>query len=144
MTPEIKRFGQELREFINSDPIFAILPEGDWGEGGCWILAKALRKFLGPPAELWAIAEPGERGPRVQHVVVKDGDAFFDYTGAHTGSDLLDGYIELYSPAGSVGLMPMTKEMEREAKRSGIPCPATPVAELVTKLTARFGPHEYH
>lgn len=141
MTPEIKRFGEELREFINSDPVFSILPEGDWGAGGCWILAQALKEYLGPPAELWAIVAPEER---VQHVLVKDGDAFFDFLGAQTGQEALDNFLEVEPWAGSVGLMPLTKHLALRASEGGIPCEPRYVKKLVAKLRARFGPHEYH
>jgi hypothetical protein len=142
MTPEIKRFGEELREFINSDEIISILPEGDWGAGGCWILAEALKQYLGPPAELWSIVTLPE--DRVQHVLVKDAGVFFDFLGAQTGQEALDNFLEVDPVPGAVGLVPLTQDRASRASESGIPCERKHVGRLVAMLKARFGHHEYH
>lgn len=141
MIPEIRRFGKELREFINSDHVFSILPEGDWGAGGCWILAEALKRFLGPPAELWAISS---NAVPVEHVVVKDGDVYFDYNGAQTKKELLEDFASQNPERHSFKLVPLTRQRAQRANETGIPCEPWIVKPLVSKLTARFGPHEYH
>lgn len=135
MTPEIRKFGQELREFINSDDVFSILPEGDWGAGGCWILAEALKQFLGPPAELWAVYSSVLP---VEHVVVKDGDAYFDYNGASTKKEILAEFASSYPKHTGIGLAPLTKYRARRAHETGIPCEPWYVKPLVTKLNLRF------
>lgn len=140
MTPAIRRFGKEFREFINSDPVFSILPEGDWGSGGCWILAEALKRFLGPPAELWAVYSSVLP---VEHVVVKDGDAYFDYNGASTKKEILSEFAKSYPDRKGVGLAPLTADRAQRARETGIPCEPWIVKPLVSKLNARFGPHEY-
>jgi hypothetical protein len=141
MTPEIRRFGEELREFINSDEVFSVLPEGDWGAGGCWILAKALVKYLGPPAELWAVYS--ETFP-AEHVVVKHDDAFFDYNGVSTAEELLGNFASSYPNRWGIGLAPLTKYRAQRARQGGIPCETEYVEQVLAKLRARFGPHEYH
>jgi hypothetical protein len=135
MTPAIRRFGRELREFINSDPVFSLLPEGDWGAGGCWILAEALKRFLGPPAELWAVYSSVLP---VEHVVVKDGDAYFDYNGASTKEEILQEFASCYPNRTGFGLEPLTKHRALRAHETGIPCEPWIVKPLVTKLSARF------
>jgi hypothetical protein len=136
MTPEIKRFGQELREFINTDEVFTLLPEGDWGAGGCWILAKALVKYLGPPAELWTVYS--ETFP-AEHVVVKHGDVFFDYNGASTAEEILQTFASSYPNRFGIGLAPLTKYRAQRARQGGIPCETEYVDRMVADLKKRFG-----
>jgi len=135
MLPSIREFGRELREFINSPEVFAILPEGDWGAGGCWILARALMEFLGPPAELWAIATEHFD---VEHVVVKDGDAYFDYNGASTKRELLAEFRSAYLNRRTVKLVPMTSRRIVRADEVGIPCEPHLVKRLRSMLEAKF------
>lgn len=139
MTPAIRKFGQELREFINSDEVFSILPEGDWGAGGCWILAEALKQFLGPPAELWAVYSSVLP---VEHVVVKDGDAYFDYNGASTKEEILGEFRFSYPDRKGTGLAPLTVYRAQRAEETGIPCEPWYVKPLVSKLNARFREHD--
>lgn len=139
MTPAIRKFGQDFREFINSDEVFSILPEGDWGAGGCWILAEALKQFLGPPAELWAIYSSVLP---VEHVVVKDGDAYFDYNGASTKKEILSEFASSYPNRTGVGLAPLTAYRARRAQETGIPCEPWYVKDLVSRLNARFREHD--
>jgi hypothetical protein len=139
--PEIKKFGQELREFINSDEVFSILPEGDWGAGGCWILARALAEFLGRPAKLWAIASEYFD---VEHVVVKDGNAYFDYNGASTKEELLAEFRSVNPNRKAVRLVPMTGWLMQRADETGIPCEPHLVKKLRSMLQRRFGPRDSH
>lgn len=141
MTPAVKEFGRELREFINSDDVFSILPEGDWGAGGCWILAEALKRFLGPPAELWAVYSSVLP---VEHVVVKDGDAYFDYNGASTKKEILSEFASSYPNRTGVGLARLTAKRAQRAHETGIPCEPWYVKDLVTKLNVRFREHDSH
>lgn len=135
MLASVREFGRELREFINSDEVFAILPEGDWGAGGCWILAEALKQFLGPPAELWAVYSSVLP---VEHVVVKDGDAYFDYNGASTRKEILSEFASSYPGRSGIGLAPLTAKRATRARETGIPCEPWYVKPLVSKLNARF------
>lgn len=143
MNTEIRKFGQELRKFINSPDVFSILPEGDWGAGGCWILAESLKQFLGPPAELWAIASEYFD---VEHVVVKDGDAYFDYNGASTKKELLAEFSSSLKGSFREGeelkLVRMTPHRALRAEEVGVPCEPWLVKALVTKLNARFREHD--
>ena len=141
MDPAIRKFGLELREFINTDEVFSILPEGDWGAGGCWILAEALKRFLGPPAELWAVYSSVLP---VEHVVVKDGDAFFDYKGASTKKEILSDFASSYPNRSGIGLAPLTAYRAKRANETGIPCEPQYVKHLVSKLNARFREHDSH
>ncbi len=135
MTPAVKEFGRELREFINSPEVFEILPEGDWGAGGCWILARALAEFLGPPAELWAIASDQFE---VEHVVVKDSGAYFDYDGASTEKEILAEFRAAYPNRNKVKLVRMTPRRILRADEIGIPCEPHLVKKLRSMLEAKF------
>lgn len=143
MPATLKEFGKELREFLNSygGPL-RLLREGDWGAGGCWILAQALVEFLGSPARLVVVSE---RRPRdlyditipVSHVAVKYDDIYIDYRGARTERQFLnnlerEGYQD-------PEIHPMTRKIAREAKNAGIPCDLTIARELVEMLRRRFG-----
>lgn len=139
MTPQVRKFGKELREFINSDEVFSILPEGDWGAGGCWILAEALNQFLGPPAELWAVYSSVLP---VEHVVVKDGDAYFDYSGASTKNEIIAEFSSSYPDRKGIGLAKLTKYRASRAHETGIPCEPWYVKDLVSRLNIRFREHD--
>lgn len=139
MIPAIRKFGKELREFINSDEVFSILPEGDWGAGGCWILAEALKQFLGPPAELWAVYSSVLP---VEHVVVKDWDVYFDYNGASTKKEILSEFASSYPDRSGIGLARLTLKRALRAHETGIPCEPWLVKPLVSKLNTRFRAHD--
>jgi hypothetical protein len=143
MPETLKEFGKELRAYLNSygGPL-RLLHEGDWGAGGCFILASALAEFLGPPAELVAVSE---RRPRdlynivvpVSHVAVRYADTYIDYRGAQTEKQFLrnlerEGYED-------PEIHPMTKRLAREAEKSGIPCDFTIVKDLLSMLRQHFG-----
>jgi hypothetical protein len=51
----LKTLGRALRKFINTDEVISLLAEGDWGAGGCWILAETLKRWFREPARLMAI-----------------------------------------------------------------------------------------
>lgn len=142
MPATLKEFGKELRTYLNSygGPI-RLLREGDWGAGGCFILAKALVEFLGSPARLIAVSE---RRPRdlydiivpVSHVAVQYDDVYIDYRGANTKKQFIrnlegEGYQD-------PEIRPMTKKLAREAEKSGIPCDFTIAKELVSMLRRKF------
>lgn len=143
MPETLKEFGKELRKFLNSyGGPYRLLHEGDWGAGGCWILAQALVEFLGPPARLIIVSE---RRPRdlydiiipVSHVAVQYDDLYIDYKGAQTQKQFIrslerEGYQDPQ-------IHRMTKKLVREADRSGIPCDLTVVRELVKMLWREFG-----
>lgn len=143
MPATLKEFGKELRSYLNSygGPL-RLLREGDWGAGGCFILAQALVEFLGPPARLIVVSE---RRPRdlydiivpVSHVAVQYDDTYIDYRGAHTGKQFIrnlerEGYDD-------PEIHPMTKRLAREAEKEGIPCDFTIVKDLVSMLRKHFG-----
>jgi hypothetical protein len=144
MPATLKEFGKELRSYLNSygGPL-RLLHEGDWGAGGCFILAQALVEFLGPPARLIVVSE---RRPRdlydiivpVSHVAVQYDDTYIDYRGAHTEKQFIrnlerEGYQD-------PEIHPMTRKLAREAEKEGIPCDFTIVKDLVSMLHQHFGP----
>lgn len=146
MSEMIKRFGRELRRFLNKRDTFEILEDGDWGAGGCWVLADALVKWLGPPAKLVAIeerrhfSEPGNGYTfhlvPVSHVAVKYDDIYIDYNGAQDK----EGFLESLRSEGyeNPKIIPWSKRLERLAWKSGLICDTWKVKRLLSKLNERF------
>jgi hypothetical protein len=126
-------FGRALRKLINNDAVFKILAEGDWGAGGCWILADAVARWLGPPARLLAVRSP--KAP-VEHVVVEYADLYIDYHGAQTEKELHASLVadRIVSPR----LVPFTEALQKKARATGIPCETWQVRELLSALNRRF------
>lgn len=95
MTKVSKTFGHALRRYINSNNVFRLLADGDWGAGGCWTLAEALAEYLGPPAQLITVSEQRMTKDSmikvpVSHIVVRFNDLFIDYNGVQTRTELLE------------------------------------------------------
>ena len=80
----------------------------------------------------------------VEHVVVKDGDAFFDYKGASTKKEILSDFASSYPNRSGIGLAPLTAYRAKRANETGIPCEPQYVKPLVSKLNARFREHDSH
>jgi hypothetical protein len=143
MPASLKSFGLELRKLLNSAPVFAILDNGDWGAGGCWVLAQTLVDFLGPPAELIAVSEQRARDFEdiiipVSHVAVRYVDMYIDYNGAHTEEEFIEHLgLEGYED-------PQIQEWDdrrvQEAASLGIPCDPRSRKDLLKHLHRRFGP----
>jgi len=131
---ELKRFGRRLRRFINRPDVFEILAEGDWGAGGCWILAEALVQWLGPPARLVAVAS--SKLP-VEHIAVEYIDLYIDYQGAQTEDEFLS-HLEA-DGIDRPRIVEFAKYLQVKARRSGIPCDVYQVRQLISKLNTHFG-----
>ena len=87
----LKTFGSKLKKLINSPAVFSLLPEGDWGAGGCWMLAEAVKQFLGAPAELVAVVD---RSGMVEHILVRYVDTYVDSNGAQNFMELRKSIAE--------------------------------------------------
>src|ERR1035437_6233966 len=59
-------------------------PAEIWISGGCFILAPALVRLLGPRAELWAVCHSDNDRAQIEHSFVRCGDWCIDGTGAFT------------------------------------------------------------
>lgn len=140
----LKEFGKELRKLINSQKVFGLLKEGDWGAGGCWTLAEALVEYMGPPAEIRVVSERrededgGDIDVPVSHVVVKYDDVYIDYNGAQTENQLFrnlekDGYE--YPE-----LAEFTPTLQEYAESEwGVTCDVWAKDELLKRLRRAFG-----
>lgn len=140
MPPDLRSFGRELRKLINSGPVFSILEHGDWGAGGCWILAQTLVDYLGAPAELVAISErrfEEEILTPVSHVAVRYGDMYIDYNGAQTEEEFLENLVD--EGYEDPEIHDWDAEFEEIARRKGIPCDPRGRKELMKHLARRFG-----
>ena len=135
MPATLGAFGRRLREVINSEEVFEILSEGDWGAGGCWILAEGLVHFLGPPARLMALSSRFI----VDHVVVEYGDIYIDYLGAQTLRELIENNTRWMGGRPDVpDLALFTMRLQRAARKSGIPCEPWQVNRLISALNKAF------
>lgn len=140
MPRTLKAFGREVRKLINSPDVFEILSDGDWGAGGCWILAEALVRFLGPPARMLAVQY--EDMP-VSHVVVEYDDVYIDYLGAQTERELYRNIAIDDASTGRFGgdppkLVPFTISLQAQARDLEIPCDPHDVKRLLSVLNIRF------
>lgn len=85
-----QRLAQALELLAHDQAWAATLADRDidgWGNGGCLILAEAVRLALGPQARLIGIRE--RRGRRIEHVAVECDGWFIDLYGVRDLSDLL-------------------------------------------------------
>lgn len=128
-----RAFGRALWSFLNRPEIFDILgAEGTWSAGGCWILADALMKWIGPQATLKMIASDRCTS---EHVVVQVGEIFIHATGVRTKAELLDEMQESERLAN-----PRIVEFHQQAlKRNDVPTPGERSRRLECQLRVRFG-----
>lgn len=61
-------FGRALLSFARSQEVEEILLDGTWVAGGCWPFARALRKLVESPSQIWMVVD-GSGSP--QHVVLQ-------------------------------------------------------------------------
>jgi len=136
MVRELKQFGRELRRLINSPEVFSLLREGDWGAGGCWVLASALVEFLGSPAELYVVTSDG----MVEHVLVRYVDMYIDNNGAQTKKELDRNISEdPHYQDRSWRLGKFTKKLQERAREEGyIDCDIGMVKALRSYLYKAF------
>jgi 8-oxo-dGTP pyrophosphatase MutT (NUDIX family)/GNAT superfamily N-acetyltransferase len=80
-------WAKRLKAYCNSGRAYKILgDEGTFQAGGCYLLADALTRHLGPGAEMVGIGS--SRNP-MEHVVVKVGPHYLDADGLHSEKQML-------------------------------------------------------
>lgn len=132
----LKEFGRKLRKVINRPDVIEILSEGDWGAGGCWILAEALYRLLYPHAELWALTS--DSNP-IEHVLVKIDDIYIDYLGAQSLRQLGQNMRRDFDQNREYKLVPLTPKLREAADEQGdVPCHPQDVKRLTSKLHEAF------
>ena len=132
---DLREFGEAVRELVHRDDVIDLLREGDFGAGGCWALARALKEFLGPPAELWAIVSNENL---VEHVVTLYGDVYLDYDGAHTEQDLIERFLDEYPDRAWARMNRLVPTRAKAAYKAGIPCDPWVVKKLVSLMNRNF------
>ncbi len=132
--PEMRSFGRDLYDFFNSPDVFELLGNyATWSEGGCWIAAEALKRWMRPHAELWAVHDGANI---LHHVVVRLGDCFIDANGIFTEEEMLRFWAEeegLVEPR----LRPFSKQ---QAIAFQLDCPRDVVERLTKALEEDYGP----
>ena len=130
---QARDLGRAIRRAVKSDEAYAILGKhGTWTEGGCWILAAALKRLLGRRSRLAAVRRSDE--PVAQHILVELDGAFLDADGISTREQLLRRWRDLEGiPNPSVTAM--TAEMARRARSDGIPFSAGKARRLAAYLS---------
>jgi hypothetical protein len=129
----VRGFGRLLARFLKTREAMNILRSYDldeWGFGGCWILAAALKRLIGHPAELYYVGSP----MGVEHVVVRIGNLYLDQDGGQTGKELKEK-LRVERPF----IEPFGKREQKIAAESGTYCPLDAVNELWMALAKRFG-----
>lgn len=129
-----RAFGQTLNAFLYSPHVFRILgDEGTWSSGGCWILAEALRRWIGPEAELKTVAS--DRCP-TEHVVVRiSSQLFIHASGVVTRKQLLRE-MRLAEGLRSARIVNFNL---RAMLLTDIPRPGDKSPKLLCALRRRFG-----
>lgn len=142
----VRSFGDHLREILSTDEAYALVPEldEDWTTGGCWVLAEALKSFIGRDAKLVAVVGQIEEFPfgsdvpklvsAVAHVAVQVGDFFLDGNGASSQSQFLRRMREEF---GRIKLVPFTDALQKAA-RGNILCPVRAVRMVEKFLRDSF------
>lgn len=130
-------FGQTLCAFLYSPPVFSILgDEGTWLSGGCWILADALRRWIGPAARLKMVASDR---CSTEHVVVQVSQLFIHASGVMTRKELLCEMREMERLPN-----PRLINFNRRALlMTDIPRPGDKSRKLLSSLRRRFGRSKY-
>lgn len=83
----LRDLGQRIRETLNSEEAYQILCDfgaKSWASGGCQILAKALKEWLGDVTPVFLVSEDG-----YMHTVVRIDECYLDADGASTERQLL-------------------------------------------------------
>jgi hypothetical protein len=121
--------GAALQEWLYRPEIMGLVPQGgSWLQGGCWILAEALRRVF--EGELWMIVEADD--PTPQHVVCRVGRRYLDGDGSSDARELLRRWEDeemLHRPR----LQPLSEERVR-----GIPYDEAAVCKLVELIEAEL------
>jgi hypothetical protein len=136
---DLVAFGHDLHDWLYADPGgWNVLPLAypTWLQGGCWLLARALQRWIGPGSEIWSIwSSRADRG-MMDHVVVRVGDCYLDGDGASNKEELL-----VHWEKEELLRKPFLKRFRAE-EAGVIECPVGAVRELVSALEATFGPGE--
>jgi hypothetical protein len=117
-----------LKAILDSDKAYEILDNiegGTWMQGGCAILAFALKQLYN--YEVYVIFNTDKNTS--EHFIAKDRNNYFwDYDGKHLGNEeFLDEYKEAEMIKGELKLIKWNDKI----KSDGIPINHTAIAELV-------------
>lgn len=124
-----------------------------WTQGGCWVLAEAIKKWVGPRAALYCVrgtqnfvyestATAEEKRPIPHHVLARIGGYYLDADGIDLGPErvlntwtytegLRDATVETFLP-----------RYRKAALKLGIVCPPDAVKRVAAFLEKKFGPGE--
>ena len=95
--PAVLDLATRISEVVNLPEATEIADEYgaiSWTEGGCHIMANAVRKWLGKPMG-WTAAAVATPDGNAEHVLLKFGpDCYFDAWGAGTGEEILKSWKE--------------------------------------------------
>lgn len=138
-SPEMRviDFNRKFVRYINGETAISIydrlFKNGNWDNGGCWILAQAIQRWLGHGNLYALVAGDGA----VEHVVVKTNDHYLDGQGARHKDDFL-AWAKNYMTAPR--LVPFDNEMQRKARGAHIPSgDDDTVTKLAALISTRFG-----
>lgn len=117
-----------------------------WTQGGCWVLAEAVKKWAGPRCALYCVRgiEHGryEGGPVPHHIVARVGSYYLDADGIDRGpARVLDTWtrVERLSDCSLETFLPRYR---KAALKLDIVCPADAVKRVAAYLEKKFGPGE--
>jgi hypothetical protein len=139
-TPELRSFGEELKEFLQTEEALSLVRKAcpgwrrPWISGACGILADALKLYLGREAVLWGIWGILPFAEGIGHVAVQVDGCFLDSDGASTEQELMERWLKRGIEGGE--LMQYVKKDFKGEVKFNVPTSRT----IAAALEERFGP----
>lgn len=134
-------------EALRTREAYAVLGDelNSWTQGGCWVLAQAIRNWVGPRAALYCVrgrVRSTVGALVVHHVFVRIGDFYLDADGIDRGSERVRTTWTHTERLHEVGIETFLPRYRMNAKREGIVCPPAAVKRVEEFLRKRFGDGE--
>jgi len=137
-------------EALQSREGYRVLGEdlNSWTQGGCWVLAEAIKKWVGPRAAPYVLLgqqESGRRGSPLlkmmgHHVVARVGDYYLDADGIDRGPERLINTWTEVEGLQNVSLKTFLPRYRKASLLDGLVCPADAVRRVAAFLEKKFGP----
>jgi hypothetical protein len=111
-------------------------PIDSFSSGGCFILAEAFARWVGPAAEIlgWLTFDDAGAYVELTHVVVRVADRYFDADGAWTLQEARERFDERVHMGGWLGPFDLDA-----AESSGVGCAVGPMRAFLSLLREKLG-----
>lgn len=135
-------------EALKSREAYEVLGDdlNSWTQGGCWVLAEAIKKWVGPRAALYCVRgiEWGryEGGSVPHHVVARIGGYYLDADGIDLGSERIRDTWSRVERLSDLTVETFLPRYRKAALKLDIVCPPEAVKRVAAFLEKKFGPGE--